>query len=134
MPETTPPSTFLDRKLARRFRTYDLDGDGVIERRDFRNAAEAMAEEFDQKPGSAARERLALLCLGLWDHLASVADQPRRVPGTRLASFEVTPAPDRPTGRKAPYAAGPWRRSRGGSPRSGPRRRRKGFPSSGGYP
>uniref|UniRef100_A0AAU2UZU6 EF-hand domain-containing protein n=1 Tax=Streptomyces sp. NBC_00003 TaxID=2903608 RepID=A0AAU2UZU6_9ACTN len=74
MPETTPPSVFLDRKLARRFRTYDLDGDGVIERGDFRAAAEAMAQEFDQKPGTAARERLTSLCLGLWEHLAAVAD------------------------------------------------------------
>lgn len=74
MPETTPPSTFLDRKLARRFRTYDLDGDGVIERRDFQHAADSMAEEFDQKPGSAAREQLTSLCLGLWEHLATVAD------------------------------------------------------------
>jgi Ca2+-binding EF-hand superfamily protein len=74
MPETTPTSEFLDRKLTRRFGTYDLDGDGVIERRDFQGAAEAMAEEFDQKPGTAARERLTSLCLGLWEHLAAAAD------------------------------------------------------------
>ena len=74
MPEKMPPSMLLDRKLARRFRTYDLDGDGVIERRDFQGAAEAMAAEFNQTADSAARERLTSLCLGLWEHLAAVTD------------------------------------------------------------
>jgi len=38
MPQTTPPSTFLDRKLARRFRTYDLDGDGRITEAEYKAA------------------------------------------------------------------------------------------------
>ncbi|MEY9895589.1 Ca2+-binding EF-hand superfamily protein [Catenulispora sp. MAP5-51] len=34
---------FLDKKLSRRFSTYDLDGDGYLERRDFELAAWAFA-------------------------------------------------------------------------------------------
>lgn len=67
-------STFLDRKLARRFRCYDTDGDGYIEREDFEQAAIRMAEEFGLGPESPARQRLASLCIGLWEHLAKVAD------------------------------------------------------------
>jgi Ca2+-binding EF-hand superfamily protein len=51
MPQTTPPSTFLDRKLARRFRTYDLDGDGLIGRDDL--LAAIRAYYFDESPDSA---------------------------------------------------------------------------------
>jgi Ca2+-binding EF-hand superfamily protein len=41
-------SPFLDRKLARRFRTYDNDGDGFIEREDFEQAAARMSKAFGQ--------------------------------------------------------------------------------------
>ena len=37
--KTMEISAFLDRKPARRFRTYDTDGDGFIEREDFVAAA-----------------------------------------------------------------------------------------------
>lgn len=67
-------SPFLDRKLARRFRTYDTDGNGVVDRADFASAARRLAEEFGHGPGSPARQRLEELCLELWLHLARVAD------------------------------------------------------------
>jgi Ca2+-binding EF-hand superfamily protein len=67
-------STFLDRKLARRFRTYDTDGHGFIEREDFVEAAARLGEEFGHGPDSPARQRLHELCVQLWQHLSTVAD------------------------------------------------------------
>jgi Ca2+-binding EF-hand superfamily protein len=45
-------SAFLDRKLARRFRTYDSDGDSFVEREDFVQAAARLGEEFGHGPDS----------------------------------------------------------------------------------
>ncbi|MCR3748881.1 EF-hand domain-containing protein [Lentzea californiensis] len=67
-------SEFLDRKLAGRFRTYDTDGDGFIEREDFVQAAARTGEAFGHRPESPARQRLADLCVQLWEHLAAAAD------------------------------------------------------------
>jgi Ca2+-binding EF-hand superfamily protein len=67
-------SPFLDRKLARRFKTFDGNGNGFIERADLVEAAARMAEEFGHGADSAARRRLEDLSGGLWDHLAAVAD------------------------------------------------------------
>ena len=67
-------STFLERKLARRFRTYDTDGDGFIERADFVAAATRLGDEFGHGPGSPVRQRLDELCMGLWEHLSTVTD------------------------------------------------------------
>ena len=67
-------SAFLDRKLARRFRTYDTDGDGFIERGDFVAAAARLGDEFGRAPGSPVRQRLDELCVGLWEHLSAVTD------------------------------------------------------------
>jgi Ca2+-binding EF-hand superfamily protein len=67
-------SEFLDRKLARRFRTYDTDGDGFIEREDFVQAAARMGEAFGHGPDSPARQRLADLTAQLWEHLSTAAD------------------------------------------------------------
>jgi Ca2+-binding EF-hand superfamily protein len=67
-------SEFLDRKLTRRFETFDYDGDGRIERSDFERSAGSCADEFGHGPDSPARQRLLELSLALWDHLASVAD------------------------------------------------------------
>jgi Ca2+-binding EF-hand superfamily protein len=68
-------SNFLDRKLSRRFHTYDLDGDGYIERSDFELAASRLSEEFGLSAGNETRTRLTTLCLSVWDLLASVADR-----------------------------------------------------------
>lgn len=67
-------SGFLDRKLSRRFRTYDNDGDGYIEREDFELAANRTGEEFGLAVDAPARQRLTRLLLDLWQHLAAVAD------------------------------------------------------------
>ncbi|WP_030257108.1 EF-hand domain-containing protein [Streptomyces violens] len=67
-------SAFLDQKLARRFATYDSDGDGFIEREDFTSAVARTAEAFGHRPDSPARQRLHDLSLQLWSHLAKVAD------------------------------------------------------------
>ncbi len=67
-------TSFLDKKLSRRFRTYDLDDDGYLERRDFEWAVERMADEFGLKPDNANRQRLFELCVGLWEHLLGATD------------------------------------------------------------
>ncbi|MDC0669288.1 EF-hand domain-containing protein [Nannocystis radixulma] len=66
---------FLDRRLARRFRTLDDDGNGFIERCDFETSAERLAKEFGHGSDSRARQQLIELTLGLWDHLRRVADK-----------------------------------------------------------
>jgi Ca2+-binding EF-hand superfamily protein len=67
-------SEFLSRKLARRFQTFDADGNGRIEREDFETSAGRLADEFGYGPGSPERTRLLDLSLGLWAHLVAVAD------------------------------------------------------------
>ncbi|MGQ0779158.1 MAG: EF-hand domain-containing protein [Pseudonocardiales bacterium] len=70
-------SEFLERKLARRFQTFDFDSDGQIERSDFETSAGRVADEFGHSADSSARQRLLELSLGLWDHLVSVTDSDR---------------------------------------------------------
>ncbi|MFN6472473.1 MAG: EF-hand domain-containing protein [Nostoc sp. SerVER01] len=65
---------FLDRKLSKRFRTFDDDRNGFIERSDFEMSVARLAEEFGHEEESPARQRLLEVCLGLWDHLLQVAD------------------------------------------------------------
>ena len=67
-------SEFLDRKLSKRFRTYDDDGDGFIEREDFAVASRRLGAEFGHGPESELWQQFDALCLGLWDHLVEVAD------------------------------------------------------------
>ncbi|MEV0319715.1 EF-hand domain-containing protein [Streptomyces sp. NPDC050658] len=67
-------SPFLDRKLSRRFRTYDTDGSGHLERADFHGAATRMSDEFGLAATDPARLRLVELCTGLWEHFLAVAD------------------------------------------------------------
>jgi Ca2+-binding EF-hand superfamily protein len=66
---------FLERRLARRFRAHDHDGNGFLQRNDFESAAVKMAEEFGHGPESPARQRLVEISLGLWEHLRKVADR-----------------------------------------------------------
>ncbi|WP_283134429.1 EF-hand domain-containing protein [Rhizohabitans arisaemae] len=65
---------FLERKLARRFRTFDSDNDGFIARNDFELSVTRMGAAFGHGSGSPELARLTELSLGLWAHLASVAD------------------------------------------------------------
>ncbi|NUS45044.1 MAG: calcium-binding protein [Mycobacteriaceae bacterium] len=67
-------SAFLDRKLARRFDTFDTDGNGVIERDDFTLAATRLADEFRQPFDSPHRMRMLALSEQLWDVLSAAAD------------------------------------------------------------
>lgn len=67
-------SQFLERKLARRFRAHDHDGNGFLQRQDFERSAVRMAEEFGHGPESPARKRLVEISLGLWEHLRKAAD------------------------------------------------------------
>ncbi len=67
-------SEFLDRRLSKRFRTYDDDGDGFIARDDFAVASRRLGAEFGHGPESEAWQRFDGLCLGLWEHLVGVAD------------------------------------------------------------
>ncbi|MEV0248079.1 hypothetical protein AB0H76_15910 [Nocardia sp. NPDC050712] len=67
-------SEFAARKLARRFETFDFDGDGRIERDDFESSARAVAAEFGCEPDSPAAQRLLHLSMQLWGRLASAGD------------------------------------------------------------
>ena len=67
-------SEFLDRRLSKRFRTYDDDGDEFIEREDFAAASRRLGDEFAHGPDSETWQRFDALCVGLWEHLARVAD------------------------------------------------------------
>jgi hypothetical protein len=68
---------FLDRKLTRRFQTFDFDGDGRLERSDFESSAMQVADEFGHSVDSPARQQFLQLSLGLWERLVSVADSDR---------------------------------------------------------
>ncbi|WP_234380506.1 EF-hand domain-containing protein [Streptomyces sp. CMB-StM0423] len=92
-------STFLARKLARRFRTYDTDGDGYVDRADFERAARQLGEEFGHGPDSPARRRVEELCLGVWERLVRAADTDG---DGRVDEAEYAAA----------FAAGCWRRRR----------------------
>jgi Ca2+-binding EF-hand superfamily protein len=65
---------FLNRKLSKRFRTFDDDRNGFIEQSDFEMSVARLAEEFGHEEESPARQRLLNICLGLWQHLLQVAD------------------------------------------------------------
>lgn len=99
-------SQFLDRKLDRRFATYDPDGDGFIERCDFEKAAASMAAEFGLGLHDGAGARLAGSCLGLWEMLAGAAhaDEDGQISRARY---------------KAAFAAGVWKPPSPSTPATG---------------
>ncbi|NKE55897.1 EF-hand domain-containing protein [Lentzea sp. PSKA42] len=68
-------TAFLDRKLARRFRTYDSDGDGFIEREDFTQAGARTTKAFGLADCDPKAVRFQKTLVGLWDQLSSVTDQ-----------------------------------------------------------
>ncbi len=65
---------FLDRKLSRRFSSYDSDQDGYVERADFLLASERMTSAFELSMDDVRAKRLHEQLLGVWDHLAAVTD------------------------------------------------------------
>lgn len=67
-------SAFLERKLNRRFQTFDHDGDGYIEKYDFELSITHLADEFGLDPDDPARLRLHDLSQGLWQRLVTEAD------------------------------------------------------------
>jgi hypothetical protein len=70
-------TAFLDRKLARRFRTYDSDGDGFIEREDFTQAGERTTKALGLADDDPKAVRFHHTLIGLWDQLSSVTDLDR---------------------------------------------------------
>ncbi|ANZ41408.1 hypothetical protein BBK82_41060 [Lentzea guizhouensis] len=69
--EITP---FLDRKLNRRFETYDSNGDGCVERSDFELAGARVTGEFGLDHDDLRAKRIHEQLLGAWDHLSAVTD------------------------------------------------------------
>jgi Ca2+-binding EF-hand superfamily protein len=65
-------TAFLDRKLARRFRTYDSDGDGFIEREDFTQAGLRTTKAFGLAEDDPKAVRFQAMLIGLWERLSSV--------------------------------------------------------------
>ncbi|RJQ81956.1 hypothetical protein D5S17_03280 [Pseudonocardiaceae bacterium YIM PH 21723] len=69
-----PISAFLDRKLERRFRTYDLDGDGILTESDFAGAVHRVNEVFGMDDADPKSRSLRETLTGLWRTLAGYAD------------------------------------------------------------
>ncbi|EWC62204.1 calcium binding protein [Actinokineospora spheciospongiae] len=67
-------SSFLDRKLTRRFQTYDLDRDGLVDAADFERACANLGAEYGLPDTDPGLRRLRELMGGLWRHLAAAAD------------------------------------------------------------
>ncbi|RDI35231.1 EF-hand domain-containing protein [Lentzea flaviverrucosa] len=65
---------FLDRRLSRRFETYDSDGDGYVERADFDLAAARLTSAFGLTDDDVRAKRFHEQLLGVWGHLAAVTD------------------------------------------------------------
>jgi hypothetical protein len=64
-------TTFLDRKLARRFRTYDADGDGYIGCDDFTSAGLRTTRAFGLCDSEPRAVRFHAALAGLWGQLSS---------------------------------------------------------------
>ncbi|MFH8978734.1 EF-hand domain-containing protein [Streptomyces sp. NPDC017890] len=67
-------SPFLQRKLARRFATFDTNHDGYIDRTDFESACDRLAAAFHLAPETPALKHMRELSDGLWQHLSQAAD------------------------------------------------------------
>lgn len=66
--------TFLDRKLAQRFTSWDYDGNGYLQRVDFLRAADRLGDAFGHPQGSPHRQRMRDMHLQLWKGMAQLAD------------------------------------------------------------
>ncbi len=69
-----PVATLLERKLDRRFDTYDLNKNGYIERSDFELAAQRFAEAFSAPEDSPAVTRLRDTLTRVWSDLVCASD------------------------------------------------------------
>ncbi|MEU7488566.1 EF-hand domain-containing protein [Streptomyces sp. NPDC042319] len=67
-------SLFLRRKLARRFETFDTDGDGYVDRADFQTACDRLAAAFHLSPDAPELKHLRELSDEVWRHLVQAAD------------------------------------------------------------
>ncbi|WP_439659343.1 EF-hand domain-containing protein [Lentzea sp. HUAS TT2] len=67
-------TTFLDRKLSRRFETYDSDQDGYVNRADFELAASRTTAAFGLSENDRTARRFHEHLLGVWDHLSAMTD------------------------------------------------------------
>ncbi|MEV6238312.1 EF-hand domain-containing protein [Lentzea sp. NPDC051838] len=67
-------TAFLDRRLTRRFETYDSDQDGYIQRSDFEQAGSRTIAAFGLREEDLRAKRLHEHLLGVWDHLSAVTD------------------------------------------------------------
>lgn len=67
-------SSSLDKKLARRFKTYDHDGNGYIEKADFEQFVAALCAEFGHATGTPAYQQLYGCAMPVWQHLVAAAD------------------------------------------------------------
>jgi Ca2+-binding EF-hand superfamily protein len=68
-------TAFLDRKLARRFRAYDSDGDGFIGREDFAQAAERTTKALGMAVDDPKAVRFRDALIELWERLSSITGQ-----------------------------------------------------------
>ncbi|GHH34609.1 EF-hand domain-containing protein [Lentzea cavernae] len=67
-------TAFLDRRLTRRFETYDSDRDGFVERSDFELASTRLTSAFGLTDDDLRAKRLHEQLLGVWGHLAAMTD------------------------------------------------------------
>jgi Ca2+-binding EF-hand superfamily protein len=67
-------SPFLDRKLTRRFETYDSDQDGYIKRSDFEQAGSRTIAAFGLSVDDLRAKRFHEHLRGVWDHLSAMTD------------------------------------------------------------
>ncbi|MDT7790538.1 MAG: hypothetical protein QOF58_8957, partial [Pseudonocardiales bacterium] len=67
-------TAFLDRKLTRRFETYDSDQDGFIKRSDFERAGSRTTAAFGLSDDDRRARRFHEHLLGVWDHLSAMTD------------------------------------------------------------
>ncbi|HUQ54263.1 EF-hand domain-containing protein [Lentzea sp.] len=65
---------FLDRRLSRRFATYDSDQDGYVERADFDLASHRLTSAFGLRDDDLQAKRFHEQLLSVWDHLAAMTD------------------------------------------------------------
>ncbi|MGP3984311.1 EF-hand domain-containing protein [Streptomyces sp. KR80] len=64
-----------ERKISRRFATFDQDGNGFISREDFHAAAAALLKEFDKPARSIQGQALHEGAEAFWQGMAGIADR-----------------------------------------------------------